>query len=128
VSTHTEHDWRYEGWRVTAAAAAGVFVSFASLLVYLTWTAYAFAGAIGPILMGKAFDATGSYERLLLLLALTTLASAVLMLLTPPYPDARADSSAETSTPSVSRPSPSGTITAGTISPVDAQRNTTSSV
>ena len=25
---------RYEGWRVVAASAAGVFVSFASLLVY----------------------------------------------------------------------------------------------
>jgi MFS family permease len=99
-----------------------------STLYGLTWTAYAFAGAIGPILMGKAFDATGSYERLLLLLALTTLASAVLMLLTPPYPDVRADSSVDTSTPSVRRPSPSGTITAGTVSPVEAQRNTTSSV
>ena len=31
-----------------------------SVLYTLTWTAYAIAGAIGPVLMGKAFDATGS--------------------------------------------------------------------
>ena len=30
----TEHNLRYEGWRVTLAASVGVFVSFASLLVY----------------------------------------------------------------------------------------------
>jgi hypothetical protein len=29
-----EDDLRYEGWRVAAAAAVGVFVGFASLLVY----------------------------------------------------------------------------------------------
>ena len=29
-----ESDLRYEGWRVAGASAAGVFVSFASLLVY----------------------------------------------------------------------------------------------
>ena len=29
-----ETDLRYEGWRVAGAAAVGVFVSFASLLVY----------------------------------------------------------------------------------------------
>ncbi len=34
-----------------------------STLYGFTWTAYACAGAVGPILMGKAFDATGSYER-----------------------------------------------------------------
>ena len=41
-----------------------------STLYGFTWTAYAFAGAIGPILMGRAFDATGSYEALLVQLAL----------------------------------------------------------
>ena len=30
----TEHDLRYPGWRVAAAASACVFVGFASLLVY----------------------------------------------------------------------------------------------
>ena len=29
-----ETDFRYEGWRVAGAASVGVFVSFASLLVY----------------------------------------------------------------------------------------------
>ena len=35
--------------------------------------------------MGKAFDATGSYEALLVRLALGTLAVASLMLFLPPY-------------------------------------------
>ena len=38
----------------------------------LTWTLYAFAWAIGPVIMGKAFDATGSYEALLVTLAIGT--------------------------------------------------------
>jgi len=56
-----------------------------STLYGLTWTAYAIAGAIGPVLMGRAFDATGSYEALLARLALGTLAVAALMLWMPPY-------------------------------------------
>jgi len=56
-----------------------------TVLYGLTWTFYAFAGAIGPVLMGKAFDATGSYETLLARLALVTLAVATLMLLLPRY-------------------------------------------
>ena len=61
-----------------------------SMLYGLTWTAYAIAGALGPVLMGKAFDATGSYERLLVELAAGTLAVAALMFLLPRYPsDAR---------------------------------------
>jgi len=56
-----------------------------SLLYGFTWTAYAFAGALGPILMGKAFDLTGSYERLLIQLAVGTFAVACLMLLMPAY-------------------------------------------
>jgi predicted MFS family arabinose efflux permease len=51
----------------------------------LTWTAYAFAGAIGPVIMGKAFDTTGSYEALLARLAVGMLAVATLMLLAPRY-------------------------------------------
>ena len=56
-----------------------------STLYGLTWTAYAIAGAIGPIIMGRAFDATGSYGPLLVELALVTLAAATLMFLLPRY-------------------------------------------
>jgi MFS family permease len=51
----------------------------------LTWTAYAFAGAIGPVVMGMAFDATGSYQLLLTQLALMLLVVASLMLVAPRY-------------------------------------------
>ncbi len=51
----------------------------------LTWTAYAFAGAIGPIIMGMAFDSTGSYEVLLTGLSAVMLAVAALMLFAPRY-------------------------------------------
>jgi MFS family permease len=54
-----------------------------STLYGFTWTAYAIAGAIGPVWMGKAFDATGSYASLLTLLAGATLGSAGLLLLLP---------------------------------------------
>lgn len=60
-----------------------------STLYGLTWTAYAIAGAIGPVIMGKAFDATGSYQALLMQLAALTAASAGLMLLLPRYANAR---------------------------------------
>jgi uncharacterized peroxidase-related enzyme len=33
-----------------------------STLYGFTWTAYAIAGALGPVIMGRAFDATGSYR------------------------------------------------------------------
>jgi MFS family permease len=59
-----------------------------SLLYGFTWTAYASAGALGPILMGKAFDLTGSYEALLVRLALAALGVATLMLFMPPYTSA----------------------------------------
>ena len=48
---------------------------FATLYA-LTWMVYAITGAIGPVIMGKAFDATGSYEALLIELAALTAASA----------------------------------------------------
>jgi MFS family permease len=57
-----------------------------STLYGFTWTAYAIAGAIGPVWMGKAFDATGSYASLLTTLSVATLASAGLLLLLPKYP------------------------------------------
>lgn len=58
-----------------------------SMLYGFTWTAYAFAGAIGPVLMGRAFDLTGSYVSLLTLLAAGTVAAGALMLALPRYPD-----------------------------------------
>jgi predicted MFS family arabinose efflux permease len=58
-----------------------------STLYGFTWTAYALAGALGPVLMGRAFDATGSYQGLLLLLAGATFVSAALYALLPRYPD-----------------------------------------
>jgi MFS family permease len=56
-----------------------------SVLYALTWTFYAIAGAIGPVLMGKAFDATGSYQSLLVWLGIATLVISPLMLLLPRY-------------------------------------------
>lgn len=57
-----------------------------STLYGLTWSFYAVAGAIGPVMMGQAFDVTGSYEALLVRLALATFAVGTLMLLLPKYP------------------------------------------
>jgi MFS family permease len=56
-----------------------------SMLYGLTWTFYAVAGAVGPVLMGRSFDTTGSYEALLSRLAFGTVAVAALMLFLPPY-------------------------------------------
>ena len=63
--------------------------SFSTLYGW-TWTAYAIAGAIGPIIMGRAFDATGSYQALLGVLAFVTLIAASLMLSLPGYAPAPA--------------------------------------
>ena len=60
-----------------------------SVLYGLTWTFYAVAGAIGPVLMGKAFDMTGSYDLLLLQLSLVTFVVGALMLFLPRYAVAR---------------------------------------
>jgi MFS family permease len=57
-----------------------------STLYGFTYTAYAIAGGIGPLLMGKAFDTTGSYATLLTQLALVTFVVASLMLLMPAAP------------------------------------------
>lgn len=56
-----------------------------STLYGFAWTAMGMAGATGPILMGRAFDATGSYDGLLVRLAATTLAAGILMLTLPRY-------------------------------------------
>jgi len=58
-----------------------------STLYGLTWTFYAAAGAIGPVILGRAFDATGSYSSLLILLATALGLAAATNLLLPRYSD-----------------------------------------
>jgi predicted MFS family arabinose efflux permease len=57
-----------------------------STLYGLSWTAYAIGGAIGPVLMGRSFDAAGTYlPKAVLVFAVPLLVAAVLQLLLPPY-------------------------------------------
>lgn len=56
-----------------------------STLYGLTWTFYAAAGAIGPVILGRAFDVTGSYASLLVILAGALGFIAITNLLLPPY-------------------------------------------
>jgi MFS family permease len=58
-----------------------------STLYGLTWTFYAAAGAVGPVILGRAFDATGSYASLLTLLAAVLGLAAATNLLLPRYSD-----------------------------------------
>ena len=58
-----------------------------STLYGLTWTFYAAAGAIGPVILGRAFDATGSYTSLLSILAVALSLAAAVNLFLPKYPD-----------------------------------------
>jgi MFS family permease len=58
-----------------------------STLYGLTWTFYAAAGAIGPVILGRAFDATGSYTSLLSILAVALSLAAAMNLFLPKYPD-----------------------------------------
>ena len=58
-----------------------------STLYGLTWTFYAAAGAIGPVILGRAFDATGSYSSLLILLAAALALAAATNLMLPRYSD-----------------------------------------
>jgi MFS family permease len=58
-----------------------------STLYGLTWTFYAAAGAIGPVILGRAFDATGSYSSLLVFLAAVLGLAAAMNLLLPRYSD-----------------------------------------
>jgi len=51
----------------------------------ITWTFYAAAGAIGPFILGRAFDSTGSYTSLLALLAGVLSLAAAMNLLLPHY-------------------------------------------
>ena len=57
-----------------------------STLYGLTWTFYAAAGAIGPVILGRAFDSTGSYTSLLTILAVALAFAAAMNLLLPKYP------------------------------------------
>jgi hypothetical protein len=57
-----------------------------STLYGLTWTFYAAAGATGPVILGRAFDATGSYTSLLVVLAGALALAAAMNLLLPKYP------------------------------------------
>jgi MFS family permease len=61
-----------------------------STLYGLTWTFYAAAGAIGPVILGRAFDLTGSYSSLLVTLAVALAFAAAMNLLLPKYPTASA--------------------------------------
>ncbi|MGB6458551.1 MAG: MFS transporter [Candidatus Acidiferrum sp.] len=57
-----------------------------STLYGLTWTFYAVAGAIGPVILGRTFDVTGSYTSLLLVLAAALSLAAAANLFLPKYP------------------------------------------
>jgi MFS family permease len=56
-----------------------------STLYGFTWTFYAVAGATGPVILGRAYDVTGSYSSLLAILACATAMAASLMLLLPAF-------------------------------------------
>jgi MFS family permease len=57
-----------------------------STLYALTWTTYAIGGATGPILVGRVFDAVGSYRPITIqLLALPALVACLLMFALPRY-------------------------------------------
>lgn len=58
-----------------------------STLYGLTWTFYAAAGAIGPVMLGRAFDLTGSYAALLSVLAAALGLAATTNLFLPRYSD-----------------------------------------
>lgn len=58
-----------------------------STLYGLTWMSHAAAAAVGPVLMGRVFDATGSYEVVLVRLSMIAVSVAALMLLMPRYAD-----------------------------------------
>lgn len=63
-----------------------------STLYGLTWTFYAAAGAIGPIILGRSFDLTGSYSALLVALSVALAFVAATLLLLPRCPDQQAHS------------------------------------
>jgi predicted MFS family arabinose efflux permease len=56
-----------------------------------TWTAYAISAAAGSILLGRAFDKTGSYQALLVELSVLMALAGVLMTALPRYGRATTD-------------------------------------
>jgi MFS family permease len=58
-----------------------------STLYGITWTFYAASAAIGPVILGRAFDSTGSYASLLIILATALGLAAAMNLLLPKYSD-----------------------------------------
>ncbi len=62
------------------------FKAFGSLYG-LTWTFYAMAGALGPVMLGRIFDQAGFYGTAFDMLAIPVFLSALLMLWMPRYPD-----------------------------------------
>jgi MFS family permease len=57
------------------------------LLYGWTWTAYAVAAALGSLLLGTAFDRSGSYGGLLVVFSAAALLGGLLMLGMPSYPE-----------------------------------------
>lgn len=57
-----------------------------STLYGLTWTFYAAAGAAGPVILGRAYDSTGSYISFLVILAVALAIAGLANLLLPKYP------------------------------------------
>jgi MFS family permease len=57
-----------------------------AVLYGLTWTFYAAAGAIGPVILGRSFDLTGSYASLLIALSVALAVTAAMLLFLPRYP------------------------------------------
>ena len=56
-----------------------------STLYGLTWSFYAASAAVGPVILGRAFDSTGSYSSLLVALAAALAVAAAMNLLLPRY-------------------------------------------
>jgi hypothetical protein len=63
-----------------------------STLYGFNWMALGIASAIGPVVMGRAFDATRSYETALIALAAISVATAGLMLTLPATSSSRSPS------------------------------------
>lgn len=57
-----------------------------STLYGLVYTSFALSGAVAPLLVGRAFDSTGSYNSVLNVLSAITLIASLAMLALPPYP------------------------------------------
>jgi MFS family permease len=60
-------------------------------LLGVVWMAFGLAGAAGPVMMGRAFDSTGSYQGVLIALAAGAIAAAGLILTLPAYQSHRVD-------------------------------------